>query len=93
MAGREQPKVRTATDVIKLLGGPTAVAAWLGLDQSTVSGWGARGEIGRGWRLHVYWSLRDRGYRENEIPAKAFGVTDWKQIIMPKCRKSRKRAA
>ena len=86
--------MHNAKDVIGALGGPTAVANWLGLDQSTVSGWGLRGAVGRGYRLHVYWSLRDRGHRERDIPAKAFGLDDWNEVIMPKLRKQRgKRAA
>lgn len=85
--------MKDAKDVIRELGGPTAVAAWLGVDQSTVSTWGMRGEIGRGWRMHVYWSLRDRGFREQDIPPRAFGVDDWKTIIMPRLRKAKRRAA
>lgn len=78
--------LRTAKDVIRALGGPTAVAGWLQLDQSTVSCWSSRSEIGRGWRMHVYWSLRAKGYGEKDIPPRAFGVKSWDELIMPQCR-------
>lgn len=94
MARRGKRMMHNAKDVITALGGPTAVANWLGLDQSTVSGWGIRGAVGRGYRLHIYWSLRDRGFRERDIPAKAFGLSGWDKVIMPKVRRARiKRAA
>lgn len=79
-------KLHDAKDVIKALGGPSAVARWLVLDQSTVSGWGCRSEIGRGWRMHVYWTLRANGFEEKDIPPRAFGVRSWRELIMPKCR-------
>ncbi len=77
----------TAKDAIKVLGGPTAVANWLHLDQSTVSSWSVRGEIARGWEQHIYWSLRDRGYPHKNISPSIFGLVDWKQVVMPRPRK------
>lgn len=93
MARRGKRMMHNAKDVITALGGPTAVANWLGLDQSTVSGWGLRDAVGRGYRFHIYWSLRDRGYTEKQIPAKAFGLSSWDDVIMPKLRRSKAKKA
>lgn len=72
--------IRTAKEAINALGGPTQVADWLHLDQSTVSAWGTRGEIGRGWHLYIYFSLRRRGF---QVAPTVFGVSDWADVQMP----------
>ena len=88
MATRKR-MIATAKDAIRALGGPTAVAEWLNLDQSTISGWGTRGAIGRGWEMFIYQSLRDRKYTQDQIAPKVFGIDDWSQLVMPKQRLKR----
>jgi hypothetical protein len=84
--------LETARDAVKALGGPTAVGGWLRLDQSTISAWSVRGEIGRGWALHIYWSLRDRGYRQQDISPRIFGIERWDQVVMPRPKNSKRLA-
>lgn len=73
--------LRTCKEAVDILGGPTAVAKWLGLDQSTISGWIIRKQIGRGWHLHVYLTLQNAGY---EVLPAVFGVDAWPDIIKPR---------
>jgi len=86
---RRRRMIATAKDAIRALGGPTAVAEWLNLDQSTISGWGIRGAIGRGWEMHIYWSLRDRGFTHANLAPEVFGMSAWAELRMPRPRKKR----
>lgn len=86
---RRRYMIATARDAIRALGGPTAVAEWLNLDQSTISSWGLRGAIGRGWEMHIYQSLIDRKISRAEISPKVFGIDAWDQLIMPRQRGKR----
>lgn len=91
---RQKRMMQDARDVIKALGGPTAVSQWLGLEQGTISNWAGRGgTIARGYRIHVYLSLRERGFKDAEIPPAAFGLKSWDLVIMPRLRKSKPRKA
>lgn len=47
---------------IAVLGGPSVVARWLGVDLQHVAVMKHRGRFPRAFILHVYLSLRERGY-------------------------------
>ena len=81
---RRMQKVETVDEAIDALGGPTKVALWLETDQSAVSQMKKRGYVSRGWHLHFYFTLVDRGF--NPSP-RVFGLTSFKRLLMPRSRR------
>lgn len=72
--------VSTPGEAIRALGGPTLVARWLKLSPSAVSTWITRDGVGRGYHLHVYLSLRRKGFR---VAPQVFGIESWDEVLMP----------
>ena len=65
--------VNSIDDMVRELGGNTAVAEWLDISQEAVSNWKSRGAIPPGWHLRLVASMRRRGRTVN--PA-LFGITE-----------------
>ena len=81
--------IRTPSQAIDALGGTVDVAAWLGQEPQTVSGWRKRG-LARGFHLHFYLTLRKRGH---EVSPSVFGIGEWVSVVMPRRSNGHKRAA
>jgi hypothetical protein len=56
--------ISTVDELIDTLGGPTAIARWLGIKQSAVSNWRlpTRPGIPAGWHLRLYREAKARGF-------------------------------
>ncbi len=64
-------KIDTIASLVDALGGPSAVADWLGISQSAVSNWIMRDEIPPGWHLRLYLKSEELGWR---VDPRLFGL-------------------
>lgn len=72
--------IEEAADAIDALGGNAKVAAWLGVEPHTVSGWRKRG-ISRNHAMHFFAELSEkRGY---SLQPEVFGLKSWNMVLMP----------
>lgn len=72
--------IETAAQAIDALGGNAKVAAWLGTEPHTVSGWRRRG-ISRNHAMHFFAELAEkRGY---SLRPGVFGLESWDMVLMP----------
>ena len=77
----KQKEIRTVREALTALGGPTAVARALFLDQSTVSGWIMHGEISGRHNLTIYLTLK---HRRHKVSPRVFGADDWSNFVLPR---------
>lgn len=85
---RGKMMIRTASQAIDTAAGDArkangAVADWLGVAQSTVSGWRERG-ISRNYAVHFYAELVER--RGYHLAPEVFGLDSWRYVLMPDAR-------
>ena len=85
------PMIPDVKAAVQVLGGPTAVAEWLGIGQSAVSMWIIRGYVSGDSSLPVYRTLIERGY--TRIAPDVFGYDDWSHTLMPRVRLRPRKAA
>jgi hypothetical protein len=84
---RAVPMINTAREAIEALGGVKVVAAWLGTSPDNVMMMRHRGYVARGYHLHFYVTLQERGYR---LAPSLFGLDTFDHLIMPKLRGRKK---
>lgn len=65
--------LHTIDELIDFLGGNTALAEMLGIDQSAVSQWKIRRQIGSGWHLRLLSEVRARGA---DVHPSVFGLSE-----------------
>jgi hypothetical protein len=63
--------INSIDELVDALGGPKAIATWLGISQAAVSLWKSRGHIPPGWHIRLYAAALRRGKSVN--PA-VFGI-------------------
>lgn len=85
-------EIDTIDGLISLLGGPSAVAAELGITQEAVSNWKIREYIPRGWHVKIIAECRRRG---TTIDPQVFGMSedDWAMLFPAQPSPKRRRAA
>lgn len=91
MDGRKRRKARMITnakEAIEVLGGPKAVAAWLGTTADNVMMMRHRGYVARGYHLHFYVTLQEMGH---QMGPSLFGLATFDHLRMP--RKAKRAAA
>lgn len=76
-------QVETVQDAVRVLGGDTKVARWLGCTQGNVANMKVRGYVARGYHLHFYLTLRARGF--SPLP-QVFGILNWDGLVMPRAK-------
>jgi hypothetical protein len=57
--------IQTIDDLIRELGGNTAVAEWLDISQEAVCNWKRRGVIATGWHMRLAAAARRKGRTVN----------------------------
>lgn len=62
MARKQKKTLKSVAEVIKALGGPKAIADWVGAPRQTVSNWKSFGYIPSPWFDLFEQRLDDRGY-------------------------------
>jgi hypothetical protein len=88
MAGRKMRTISSAREAIEVLGGHKAVAAWLGTSSDSVLMMRHRGYIARGYHLHFYLTLKERGF---QMAPSLFGLDTFERLLMPKLRVRKRR--
>jgi hypothetical protein len=73
--------ISTAKEAIEVLGGTKAVAAWLGTSTDNVMMMRHRGYIARGFHLHFYVTLQERGH---QMAPALFDLDSFDHLRMPK---------
>ncbi len=63
--------LKSVSEVVDALGGPSALGARFNIGQSAVSNWNMRGEIPTGWHLRIYLSVKEMGL---DIDPEVFGL-------------------
>lgn len=72
--------IKTAGEAIDACGGNAAVARWLDVGPSLVSGWRSRG-ISRNFAMHFYAELVEK--KRHRLAPQVFGLDDWGMVLMP----------
>jgi hypothetical protein len=75
--------ISTAKQAIDALGGPKAVATWLGTSPDAVLMMRHRGNIARGYHLHFWVTLKSMGLA---IEPSLFGLDTFDELLMPQLR-------
>lgn len=57
------PKIKSIEELVEALGGPSAIAAWLGTSQPNVSNWILRRYIPPAWHFRLFLECACRGLR------------------------------
>ena len=81
----EMPAITTAADVMRALGGVSAVQRWLLTSESSLGRWAVDGCVPGGHRLPVYLALRDLGY--TKINPELFDMDSWEDSRLPHMRR------
>jgi hypothetical protein len=84
-------EIDTIDGLIPFLGGPSAVAATLGITQEAVSNWKIREYIPRGWHVTMIAACRRRG---KSVDPQVFGMSDddWAALFPPQSPSKRRRS-
>jgi hypothetical protein len=82
--------LKTVSEIIDALGGPTVVAGRFNIGQSAVSNWNMRGEIPTGWHLRIYLSIRQMGM---DVDPEVFGLDTLEGLGARQQEARRKRSA
>lgn len=72
--------LKTVSEVVDALGGPSVLGDQFSIGQSAVSNWNMRGEIPPGWHLRIYLSIRQMGL---DIDPEVFGLDSLKGLGPP----------
>jgi hypothetical protein len=85
-------EIDTIDGLITFLGGPSVVAAQLGITQEAVSNWKIREYIPRGWHVKMIAECRRRG---KTIDPQVFGMSDddWAMLFPSQSAPKRRRAS
>lgn len=78
------PTISSFKEALAALGGEAAVATWLGTTTNNVIMMRSRNYVARGYHLHFYLTLRERGFQPSPD---LFGLPNFDRLIMPKLRK------
>jgi hypothetical protein len=73
--------ITNSKEAIEALGGHHAVAKWLGTTPDNVLMMRHRGYVARGFHLHFYITLKQRGH---QLAPSLFGLDSFDALIMPK---------
>lgn len=77
-------RIETFAEALEFLGTPADIAKWLQISENHVGTMKSRGRAPRGFILHFYLTLRERGV--DPAPA-VFGLKSFKSIIMPQLKR------
>ena len=83
-SGPRMQNIATIQEALDVLGGELAVADWLQTTKNNVIMMRIRNYVPRGYHLHFYMTLRERGYQ----PApELFDLKSFDRLIMPRLRR------
>lgn len=87
MVKHRKNSMQTISDMrsaVDFLGGDAAVASWLNTSVGNVVMMKSRGYVARGFHLHFYLTLRERGAL---VTPRLFDLETFDHLIMPKLRR------
>lgn len=75
--------IGTIDDLVRALGGPSALGEFLGISQEAVSNWKARQDIPPGWHLRLFVELQRRG---KSVDPRVFGLRGSEAEVLSRVR-------
>lgn len=79
--------LKSVSEVIAALGGPTVIGDRFNIGQNAVSNWKIRQEIPPGWHLRIYLSVRQTGA---DIDPRVFGLDTLNGLEPPSAQKRKR---